>query len=416
MPEQRGIDDQSWRPDSRFLEEVANEVHILFFPPAPPANMQRFKDQVRAAIAFQKRHDEPRAKLERREQEHSEKVKRNARLRDQKAGPPKDGWEWDKDFLVEFAPGIEEGAWVPPGFPTESDLPPRSIPSGVCPPDIPWEIGLPGRYVILGIVHDNSDHATRHYRPELLKDFDLPLAFSVPRDCGAGSDTGEMGFADFDRDSIKRALKDVKTDLESHLANYEARAATMNRRKPKTAAPRTLEQWAACRKTVLAVVFTDIVRSTAMRERLGDEKMDRLLKAHFDIATRVVRRCCGCLVQTGADETLAVFRTASAALCFALKLQSQPGGPNLRIRAGIHVGRISIKGNKPSGQTLNYAKRVMDEAANGGICLSNQAKADIVQEGQHRLSKVKYRAKGNVKLKGIKGMCTVWLVRTKARA
>jgi len=214
----------------------------------------------------------------------------------------------------------------------------------------------------------------------------------------------------------RNMLGEYLSQVRRHLANYQARAAAMNRRKPKTAAPRTLEQWAACRKTVLAVVFTDIVRSTAMRERLGDEKMDRLLKAHFDIATRVVRRCCGCLVQTGADETLAVFRTASAALCFARKLQSQPGGPNLRIRAGIHVGRISIKGNKPSGQTLNYAKRVMDEAANGGICLSNQAKADIVQEGQHRLSKVKYRAKGNVKLKGIKGKCTVWLVRTKARA
>jgi len=221
MPEQRSIDDQSRRPDSRFLEDVANEVHLLFFPPAPPANMQRFKDQVRAAIAFQKRHDEPRAKLER---QYMAKVKRDARLRDRQAGPPTEEHQWDGHFSV---PGVrKKGAWVPSYFLLESDLPPRPIRSGVCPPDIPWEIGLPGRYVILGIVHDNSDHATRHYRPELLKDFDLPLAFSVPRDCRAGSGTGKMGFADFDRDSIKRALIDVKADLASHQMQPGGGAAT----------------------------------------------------------------------------------------------------------------------------------------------------------------------------------------------
>jgi hypothetical protein len=205
MPEQH----DSYRPDREFLERVSNEVHDLFFLSA--VNMERFKAQVRAAIEYQKRHDEPRAKLER---QYRAKVKRDARLRDRQAGPPTEEYQWDGHFSV---PGVrEKGAWVPAYFLRESDLPPRPIPSGVCPPDIPWEIGLTGRYVILGIVHDNSDRARPHYRPELLKDFDLPLAFSVCRDCGAGSDTGEMGFADFDRDSIKRALIDVKADLASH--------------------------------------------------------------------------------------------------------------------------------------------------------------------------------------------------------
>lgn len=221
MPEQHG----SYRPDREFLERISNEVHKLFFPPAPPAHMQRFKAQVRAAIEYQKRHDDARAELdrreaelERREQEHSEKVKRDARLRDQKAGPPKDGWEWNEEFP------FEDGAWLPPELARKSDLPPKPIPNGMSfvfdsspsAPDIPWEIGLAGRYVILGIVHDNSDRARPHYRPKLLKDFDLPPAFSVCRDCGAGSDTGEKGFADFDRDSIERALIDVKADLASH--------------------------------------------------------------------------------------------------------------------------------------------------------------------------------------------------------
>jgi class 3 adenylate cyclase len=234
--------------------------------------------------------------------------------------------------------------------------------------------------------------------------------------------TGELVKAQADELNIKEGMDRVTiAGLEKEVKERAAEVQSLtrqlrSRRKRKTAAPRTLEQWAACREAVLAVAFTDIVGSTAMRERLGDEKMNRLLKAHFDSATHVVCRCRGRLVDTGADETLAVFRTASAALCFARTLQTQPGGPNLRIRAGIHVGQISIKGNKPSGQTLHYAKRVLDEAPRGGICLSNQAKADIVQQGRPRLSKVKYRAKRNVKLKGIKGKCTVWLVLTKALA
>lgn len=235
MPEQRGIDDQSWRPDSRFLEEVANEVHDLFFPPAPPANMHRLKDQVRAAIEYQKRHDDARAELERREQEHREKVKRDARLRDQKAGPPKEGWEWHEDFLVEWAPGIEEGAWVPPGFPTESYLPPEPLPGWGIPPDtpIPPEVLLTGKYLILAMVHDNADNANRRGRPRLLKDFDLPLSFRVCRD--HGPDSAKLkGLAGFDRESIKRALKDVMADLQSHQAEVRALPAA---RRPKIGFP-----------------------------------------------------------------------------------------------------------------------------------------------------------------------------------
>jgi hypothetical protein len=229
MPQQRSIRDESWQPDPRFLEDVADEVHGLVFPPAPAANEERFRAQIAAAIQYQRLHDEARAELDRREGEHRKKVEQEAPLRDRQAGPPADGWGWDEEFLIEWSHKVEEGAWVPPGFPTESDLPPEPVRRHGSPKDMPWEVLLTGQYVTLAIVHDDADAANRRGHPELLTDFDLPPSFRLLLERAPHS-RKKLKVGGFDRATIKRALKDVKADLAKHLAtgkprNEELRAA-----------------------------------------------------------------------------------------------------------------------------------------------------------------------------------------------
>ena len=230
MPRQCHIAaDESWRPSPKFLEEVADAVHCLFFPPAPEANMQRFKAQVQAAIEYQKHHDEARAKLERREQEHREKVKQDPQLRDHQAGPPKKGWEWEGLFIVEVgATSIQEGAWLPPDLARESALPPEPVPSGIPPENTPPEVLLTGEYVVLAVVHDDADTANRRGRPRLLTGFDLPPCFSLFLEYGPCSRPA-LNVHGFDCETINRALEDVKADLAAATAATPPKNLTAKR-------------------------------------------------------------------------------------------------------------------------------------------------------------------------------------------
>ena len=215
MPQQPSIPEESWQPDPTFLEDGAHEVHGLVFPPAPAANMERFKAQIEAAIQYQRRHDEARAELECREEEHRKKVKQDPRLRDRQADPPADAWEWDEDFLIEWSHKMEEGAWVPPSLPTESGLPPEPVPRYGSREDIPPEVRLMGQYVTLAIVHDDADTADKRGRPQLLTDFDLPPSFRLLLEHAPHAGK-RLKVGGFDRATIKRALEDVKTDLAKH--------------------------------------------------------------------------------------------------------------------------------------------------------------------------------------------------------
>jgi len=199
---------------SRFLEHVADEVHRLVFPPAPAANKERFKAQIQAAIEYQRRHDEARAELECREEEHRKKVEQDARLRDRQAGPPAHEWEWHEDFVIGWSHKMEEGAWVPPGFSRESDLPPEPVPRHGSAEEMPWEVLLGGQYVTLAIVHDDADTANKRGRPRLLTGFDLPPSFRMFLEHAPHSRLMKVG--GFDRATIKRALKDVTADLAKH--------------------------------------------------------------------------------------------------------------------------------------------------------------------------------------------------------
>lgn len=213
----------SYWPDDKFCENAADEFHALFFPPAPPANMKRFRQTMSAAIDQQKRHDDAEAKWDRKVTDynkkvadHYEKVKQDRRLRNKEAGPPRKDWLWSEDFLPEGKP---PGAWILPELaePPEMVVPAEPTPAWHERQRTPPEIILLGQYVILAIVHDNSDAATNRGRPRLLDGFDLPPAFALLRKIGPGT-PNEMRLSGFDRRSIERALEDVEADLAAHAA------------------------------------------------------------------------------------------------------------------------------------------------------------------------------------------------------
>jgi class 3 adenylate cyclase len=143
-------------------------------------------------------------------------------------------------------------------------------------------------------------------------------------------------------------------------------------------------EWAGDERVTLAIVLTDVVGSTALGERMRDERMYEVRQAHFAQSRRLIAKFKGHEIRTIGDSFMAAFRSVAAALDYARALSSDPGSPELQLRAGIHIGPLQIEEGDVFGRTVNFAARVVGAIKGAEIWLSEQAKADIEALGARR--------------------------------
>lgn len=118
-------------------------------------------------------------------------------------------------------------------------------------------------------------------------------------------------------------------------------------------------------RELATVLFTDIVDSTALASRLGDEEWAMRLDEHDRVSTAAVEHFGGRVVKHTGDGILATFSSPTQALGCARKLHRDVEGIGLTIRAGAHVGEIEVRGDDISGIAVNVAARVMGDAGGG---------------------------------------------------
>lgn len=177
-----------------------------------------------------------------------------------------------------------------------------------------------------------------------------------------------------------------------------------------TTATPSFKKWAGSSRTTLAVVFTDVVGSTALGNEIGDEQMYDIRNAHFQQARRLVNTFEGYEVETIGDSFLVAFHTAVQALNFALGFSASTGNERIKIRAGIHVGPVRIDGEGAFGAVLNYAARVVSSAKLAEIWLSDRAKEDIDQEMAKAHEGLKWNKHPECELKGFPEKQALWSV------
>jgi class 3 adenylate cyclase len=162
----------------------------------------------------------------------------------------------------------------------------------------------------------------------------------------------------------------------------------------------------------LAIVFVDIVGSTELTYLFGENRMRGLMKLHFSQVDRLIHEMKGNRIRVEGDGHLVAFGSAGSALDYAMKLQRNTGDPNLRIRAGIHLGEVIVDDqNRIDGKTVAYTKRVI-EAIQGAdeIWLSTNAKEQIMHMNRPRHNDLKWEAIESRSLKGFPGKHTLWKV------
>jgi class 3 adenylate cyclase len=167
-------------------------------------------------------------------------------------------------------------------------------------------------------------------------------------------------------------------------------------------------EWAGDERVTLAIVFTDVIDSTALGERIRDERMYEIRQSHFAQSRKLIAQHKGYEIRTIGDSVMAAFRSAAAALDYARALCADPGPAQLRLRAGIHIGPLQIEKGDVFGRTVNFAARVVGAIKGAEIWLSEQAKADIDVLGARRHEELEWRRHEGTELKGFVGVYTLW--------
>ena len=167
---------------------------------------------------------------------------------------------------------------------------------------------------------------------------------------------------------------------------------------------KSLLDWAGGARVTLAIVFTDIVGSTALNIELGDIAMSEVRRKHFAQSTALLAKQGGYEVKTIGDSVMAAFKSVEAALDYARALQLDPGSSELQIRAGIHIGPVEVTADDIFGAEVALASRVVSAIAGAEIWMSSRAKEDVCRAGVHRNARWQPH---NVNLKGI-GDAQLW--------
>jgi class 3 adenylate cyclase len=151
------------------------------------------------------------------------------------------------------------------------------------------------------------------------------------------------------------------------------------------------------------IVFTDIVGSTAMMERLGEDRWLELMHIHNRLVRECVETHSGTVVKSQGDGFMLVFASAAASLAFSVHLQEilaehnrdHPEEP-LGVRVGVHTGQVYAADEDFLGKAVVLAARITGQAEGGEILVSAVSRG--YTEGLRRWS---YGRTAELNLKGL---------------
>jgi class 3 adenylate cyclase len=150
--------------------------------------------------------------------------------------------------------------------------------------------------------------------------------------------------------------------------------------------------------TILAaVLFTDIVGSSAIAAEMGDRRWKELISRHHAIVRRELRRFGGRELDTAGDGFFASFERPGDAIRCACAATEAVRGLGIELRAGVHFGECETTGGKLGGIGVHTAARIMGQAGAGEVWISGTTR-DLVAGSGFGLAE-----RGRHELKGIPG-------------
>jgi class 3 adenylate cyclase len=148
------------------------------------------------------------------------------------------------------------------------------------------------------------------------------------------------------------------------------------------------------------ILFTDIVESTSLTQRLGDAGAMAIVRAHDELVRGALERHRGSEVKHTGDGLMAAFPSVVSAIESAVEIQRRIADPDgtgrmpVPVRIGMAAGEPVTERNDLFGATVQLAARLCSRAAPGGILVAGAVHDLALGKG------FAFRSRGRLRLKG----------------
>lgn len=153
---------------------------------------------------------------------------------------------------------------------------------------------------------------------------------------------------------------------------------------------------------LLTVVFTDLVSSTDILDRLGDVDGRRAFREVETLISNLSARHGGHVVKNLGDGSLITFPSTRQAIAFSLELQDRMASMPVNMRVGMAAGEPIQEDGDVHGAVVVQASRIADIAEAGEVVVSDSVRQLAVGKG------FEFRSKGEIRLKGFEETQRVW--------
>ena len=150
-------------------------------------------------------------------------------------------------------------------------------------------------------------------------------------------------------------------------------------------------------RVLATIMFTDIVGSTKLAARIGDQAWKSLLEQHDALVRKELLRFRGREEKTTGDGFFATFDGPARAIRCASSIRDGVRQLGVEIRAGLHTGEIELGGDHVGGIAVNIGARVAANAEPGEVLVSSTVKDLVAGSG------VRFVERGVHTLKGVPG-------------
>lgn len=134
-------------------------------------------------------------------------------------------------------------------------------------------------------------------------------------------------------------------------------------------------------RVLCTIMFTDIVGSTEIIARSGDENWRDVLSSHNTIVRQDLETFQGRELNTTGDGFVAVFDGPARAIRCAQSISGALSRIGIELRIGLHCGECEVQGDDVAGLALHIAARIMDQATSGEIIVSRTVKDLVAGSG-----------------------------------
>jgi class 3 adenylate cyclase len=154
-------------------------------------------------------------------------------------------------------------------------------------------------------------------------------------------------------------------------------------------------------RSTAIVLFTDLVGSTELRSRLGEDAAEALRHRHDDLVAQGVMGARGTVVKNLGDGMMATFAGATDAVRAAVAIQQAigrhnlPGVPALEVRIGISAGDVVFEEGDCFGTPVIEAARLCG-SAQGGQILASELVRGLAHAAEETFTSI-----GALELKGL---------------